>query len=179
MALIVLTLVPTGLVYLLLKDFLEKTGQNNLTLGAAFGVTALLLVATRVVPGRKTGIESWSGMPWGFALLIGLAQGVALTPGVSRSGATIAVALLLGLHGEQAVRFSFLMAIPAILAAAMIPVFEGVQGLSPGIIVAGMSGAFFVGLGSIHVLRLTVLAKKFHWFAVYVAIVAGVVFVAR
>jgi undecaprenyl-diphosphatase len=176
--LIVLTLIPTGLVFLFFKDFLEKAGQENTTLAIAFGVTALLLLATRLIPGKQGIIGAWGVMPWTFALLIGLAQGVALTPGISRSGATIAVALLLGLDGERAVRFSFLMAIPAILAAATIPFFDGIQGISPWILVTGMAGAFFVGLGSIHLLRLAVLAKKIHWFGLYLVVVSGIVLVA-
>jgi len=175
---ILATLLPTGLVFVFFKDFLESAGGRSTTLAAAFGVTALILLATRVVPRPSRMVSMWGEMPWSFALLIGLAQGVALTPGVSRSGSTIAVALILGLAPDLAVRFSFLMVIPAILGAMAVPILEGAEGLSFGVLAAGMGGAFLVGLGSIHLLRLLVVGRKLHWFALYVAAVAVVILVA-
>jgi undecaprenyl-diphosphatase len=178
LALIALTLIPTGLVFLGFGDFLENAGTRSGTLGGAFLVTAALLAATAWSGKRPPRVTSWGKMPWTFALAIGLAQGAALTPGISRSGATIAVALLIGLDRELAVRFSFFMAVPAIAGATLVPLVRGLEALPLSVLAAGVVGSFLVGLVSIHLLRWIVLARRLHWFAVYVCVMALVVFLA-
>lgn len=175
--LVALTLVPTGLVFLLFKDALEHAGEDPRTLAGAFFVTGLLLFGTRLSGNRPPKVAVWSEMPYAHALLIGLAQGAALTPGISRAGATIAVALYLRLDRELAVQFSFFMAIPAIAGAAIIPLTRGLDGIPPAAVLAGMSSAFLVGLGSIHILKRAVLGRWIHWFSLYVAVVAVIVLV--
>ena len=114
---IALACVPAGLVGFLFKDLFEHLFSSVLAVGVSLLVTGTLLVLTRFVyhtPG--------SGKPIRFvhAFLIGCAQALAITPGISRSGATIATALLLGINREMAGRFSFLIFIPAIAGAIIL-----------------------------------------------------------
>ncbi|HJN77470.1 MAG TPA: undecaprenyl-diphosphate phosphatase [Myxococcota bacterium] len=112
--LVVLATIPTGLIGVGLKDPLEALFDRPSVLSLTFAITGALLFATRYARTRDT---DQSSMLWWHALVIGLAQGIAIAPGISRSGTTIAVALFLGMNREYAARFSFLLAIPAILGA--------------------------------------------------------------
>ena len=111
---VVLGTVPTGIIGVLFKDVFEQLFTTTLTVGVAFGLTAILLWRTRALQDGRRSIQD---MTWQDALIIGLAQGVAITPGISRSGTTIAIALVLGLRRDLAARFSFLLSVPAILGA--------------------------------------------------------------
>ena len=112
---IVLGTVPVVVVGLTLNDFIEGTLRTPVVAACALAVgAAVMFVAERAGVGRR-GADSVS---WMEAVLIGCAQASALIPGVSRSGSTIAIGMLLGLRREAAARFTFLLAIPAMLAAA-------------------------------------------------------------
>ena len=93
-------------------------------------------------------------MGWADALLIGIAQGIAIIPGISRSGATISTGLFSGLDRELSAKFSFLLSIPAILGATLLELrkFDTASGLTPALI--GTVIAFGVGT-----LALTLLVK--------------------
>ncbi len=111
--LVVVGTIPTGLIGIAFKDYFEETFNSVVPVALALLVTGVLLLLTRVLerPDGRVRLALW------MALLIGISQGFAITPGISRSGTTIAVALLLGIERDQAARFSFLLSIPAILAA--------------------------------------------------------------
>lgn len=109
--------VPTGLIGLSLADTFERLFHQPMAVSVAFACTGALLWSTRRA---RDGVYDVLTTPWVAALLLGLAQGVAITPGISRSGTTIAVALLLGLQREFAVKLSFLMSVPAILGAVLL-----------------------------------------------------------
>jgi undecaprenyl-diphosphatase len=107
--------IPVVIVGLTLNDYIEDHLRRPEVAATALAVGAvLMLVAERV--GRRTRTEET--VTWIEALLIGTAQASALIPGVSRSGSTIAVGLLLGMRRDAAARFTFLLAIPAVFAAA-------------------------------------------------------------
>jgi undecaprenyl-diphosphatase len=113
--LIAIGTVPVVIVGLTLNDFIERSLRTPGVAAVALAVGAvLMLVGERV--GKRTRTEQT--VTWLEALLIGTAQASALIPGVSRSGSTIAVGLLLGMRRDAAARFTFLLAIPAVLAAA-------------------------------------------------------------
>ena len=112
--LVVLGTMPVVVVGLGWKDELQSLFSAPVHIGFAFLFTGLLLWLSRFA-GRPT--KDLAGTTWIDALLIGLAQALALVPGVSRSGATISIALLMGLDRRLAARYSFLLAIPAILGA--------------------------------------------------------------
>ncbi len=111
---VVLGTIPTGIIGVALKDVFEQLFTNITSVGVALLVTGTVLYQTGKMPKGERDIAE---MTWKDALIIGLAQGIAITPGISRSGSTIAVAMLLGLRRDLAARFSFLLSVPAILGA--------------------------------------------------------------
>jgi undecaprenyl-diphosphatase len=113
--LLVIGTLPAVVAGLLFKHQIEDTLRTPAVAAAMLAIGALLFFAAEAV-GSKTRAES--SLTFGEALLIGGAQAVALVPGVSRSGATITAALFIGLRRAEAARFTFLLAIPAILGAA-------------------------------------------------------------
>lgn len=131
-----LPLVPAGLLYTdRVEAALRTPGVAGVMLALGAGV---LWIADR----RGARERSEDGLTLTQAFWLGLAQASALVPGVSRSGATITVALLFGLRREAAARFSFLLGVPAILAAASVTSLDVIdQGLPPGGALAFVIGA--------------------------------------
>ena len=115
--LIVLATVPTGLMGIIFKDWFESSFSEPKLVGVMLLVTGGVLWVTRYVRGQSRGAE---GMTWRDALLIGIAQGLAIMPGISRSGATISTGFFCGLNRSLAGKFSFLLSIPAILGATVL-----------------------------------------------------------
>jgi len=113
------------------------------------------------------------------ACLIGLVQGIAALPGISRSGATISTGLFLGLDGQTAARFSFLLAIPAILGAFLFKIKEA--GFDPEGININYFIGFFIsciaGVLSLKLLLKVLYRNRFHWFGVYCILVGIIVIV--
>ncbi|MDP2645195.1 MAG: undecaprenyl-diphosphate phosphatase [Desulfobacterales bacterium] len=110
------------------------------------------------------------------ALLIGLVQGIAVIPGISRSGSTISIALLLGIHRMVAGRFSFLMSIPAILGAVVLE-FEIPQGpgaVSLQMVLLGTAFAGIVGYAALKILLRVIQQGHLYWFALYCWLLGGV-----
>ncbi len=158
---------PTAIIGLVGKDFFEALFTKPNTLGFCFIFTAAVLLASRFLRLKKM-----SAFPAAF--LIGVAQGVAIIPGVSRSGMTIAAALILGLNFEFSFRFSFLLSIPAILGAVIlewnkIP-WQG--GHWPQLLLAVLAAALF-GYLALGLLKKIMLRDKFHLFGIY-ALAAGI-----
>jgi undecaprenyl-diphosphatase len=105
------------------------------------------------------------------ALLIGLAQGIAIIPGISRSGATISTGMFLGLSGPSAARFSFLLAIPAIIGAFLLKIKDiGVEGFN-AVYFIGLITSCIVGILSLKLLLRMLHRNRFHVFGVYCIIV--------
>ncbi|HVS08781.1 MAG TPA: undecaprenyl-diphosphate phosphatase [Planctomycetota bacterium] len=162
---------------------------------AAFGLLAtavVLAVADRVRVARARGAPPLeeAGIPAparavGFAdaVWIGIAQAVAILPGVSRSGTTISVGMMLGLAPERAARFSFLMSIPVIGGAVLLEggraLRDPAPGLSPALVAWGVAVAALVGWAALRVLLAFVSRGAFAWFALYCAVLgAGYLFLA-
>jgi len=171
--------VVTGTIGLAFKDTLETLFYSPRLVVFTLAVTGLVLfLADRLSHGEK----SMYGFGWFSSALVGLAQGVAIVPGISRSGSTVSAALLLGMDREQAGRFSFLIAIPAIAGAFVLEV-KGVKSLphtALGPYLAGMVAAFLVGLASIKVFLKAITSQRLTWFAYYcwgVALVSLLLFV--
>jgi undecaprenyl-diphosphatase len=176
--------IPAGLAGLLLDDFFEA--QYDDASGAALQLlmTAVILVAaeqalrfherrnaTRGSPLRK--VDDMNSVD---ATAVGVGQAVAIVPGISRSGSTIAAALALGISRDDAARFSFLLAIPALIGATILEVPKlGESEISLGPAIAGfilsLVSSYAAIAGLIHYLR----SRTLYPFAVYCA-VAGVVF---
>jgi undecaprenyl-diphosphatase len=142
---------PTAIIGFSFRSVFIGMFQSMTTVGLAFILTSIMLLLTRVYPGKDSfDIDT---MPWRLALLIGAVQGLAITPGLSRSGATISIALLLGVKSELAFKFSFLLSIPAISGALLVEWLHLAQGdlsgaslqvpfaaLLLGVVAAGLCG---------------------------------------
>ncbi|HEY3359067.1 MAG TPA: undecaprenyl-diphosphatase UppP [Polyangia bacterium] len=148
---IVLGTIPIGLCGVVLKHFIEGKARTLPVIAASLIVLAVVLfLAERLARHRRdlasVGIKD--------ALVIGAAQALALIPGVSRSGVTLTAALFMGLRRDDAARYSFLLSVPAVLAAAIFEMKDAVR--SPtltqngiGVILVGTAAAFVVGYASI------------------------------
>jgi len=120
----VVACVPTAAIGLGFKAALEASFDDAMGVGWGMIITGLLLALTAWV---RRGERGWRRFRWLHALLIGTAQGIAIVPGISRSGATICVASYCGLRRRWAADFSFLIAAPAIFGAALIKVWDTVE----------------------------------------------------
>ena len=165
--LVLLGTLPAVGVGLSLNDFFEGLFSKPEYAASALLVTAALLASTlaRSAPREPGEIRPLD------ALLIGVAQALAITPGISRSGSTIAVALLLGVGREQAARFSFLLAVPAILGAAVLEARQLETGVAVAPLLLGAAAAAIVGVAALKALIFLVHRGKIAWFAPYCAAV--------
>lgn len=121
---IIVSMIPVGIVGLFFKDQVEAVfGSGLLVVGCCLLITAALLTFSYYAKPRPKETISWKD-----ALVIGIAQAVAVLPGVSRSGSTIATGLMLGNKKESLAQFSFLMVIPPILGEALLDVMKMVKG---------------------------------------------------
>ncbi len=171
--LLLLATVPAALAGLLFKDFFESTFDKPRGVAALLLATALLLVLSELV-GAK-GRHGLSGVRWLDALLIGCFQALAILPGISRAGATIAGGVMLRLERRSAARFSFLMAVPVMLGAGAVAgrdlLAQGALWLYAPAILAGFIAALLVGLLSIHWLLSYLQRHSLRRFAWYCALV--------
>jgi len=148
---IVIATTPTGLMGILFKDWFESLFSKPKVVGGMLLITGAVLWLTRWA--KREG-RPLSQMGWIDSILIGVAQGLAIIPGISRSGATISMGLFCGLDRELSGRFSFLLSIPAILGANLLE-FRGIDSDQEiWTILIGTSIAFVVGI-----LALTFLMK--------------------
>jgi undecaprenyl-diphosphatase len=161
--------VPTGAIGLTLEGPTAGIAGSPAALGLCFLACALILGATRWWNGGARRLD------WKAALVVGIVQGVAVLPGISRSGATIAAGLALGLPREEAVRFSFLLSVPAIAGAALLEIDPSAlaAGADLPAIGAGCAVAFAVGFLALALLRRIVRGGRLWLFAPYVAAVGA------
>ncbi|MBR4400943.1 MAG: undecaprenyl-diphosphate phosphatase [Synergistes sp.] len=158
--------VITAAIGLFLKKYAEEASMNSLAVAAGLIVTAAVLFLSRKMGNGCGHVTLTDG------LYAGIAQGLAVFPGVSRSGLTIMAGLAAGLSKEEAFRFSFLLSVPAILGAAAMQALEiggwheFVSTLPPGWYIGALC-AFVSGLLSLFVLKRLVIASKWWLFGVY------------
>ena len=164
---VILGTLPLFLV-LPIEDKVEALGGNNLFVGFALLVTGVILyVSDRMARGKKTARTATVK----DALLVGCAQAVAVIPGLSRSGCTISAGMALGFERTFAVRFSFLLSLPAVVGATLLKVIdvakEGVDTALLPIYLVGMVVAGVVGYFSIRLVNMLAQKNKFGRFAYY------------
>ena len=176
---IVVSMIPVGIVGVLFKDKIEAFFTGNLLLvGCCLLVTAALLTFTYFARPRQKDQISWID-----ALIIGIAQAIAVLPGISRSGSTIATGLLLGNKKERLAQFSFLMVIPPILGQALLSCMKFVKGDETfgGVgaipMFVGFVAAFISGCFACKWMINIVKKGKLVYFGIYCAIV-GIIAVA-
>ena len=151
-----------------IKDAVESLYSNTFFIGFALLLTGgLLFAADRMGHGNK----NEKNATLGDILLVGLAQALAVTPGLSRSGTTISVGMLRGFDRSFAVRFSFLLSIPAVLGANILTLVDAVQaGINASLLpmyLAGVAAAFVSGYMALYLLRMMVQRGRFGGFAYY------------
>ncbi|MBN1813578.1 MAG: undecaprenyl-diphosphatase UppP [Anaerolineae bacterium] len=173
--LIIVGTVPAALIGYALEDFFEQMFSRPSAAAAFLLVTAVLLSVAEWLGRREHDLEQ---MTWLDALLVGLGQALAIFPGISRSGATIAAGLARGLKREPAARFSFLLATPVILGTGAFKLLDLAQagdltGQIPALVV-GLVGASAVGFGCIHFLLRYLQHRRLYPFAIYCA-AAGII----
>jgi len=179
---IIISMIPVGIVGLFFKDKVEAVfGSGLLVVGICLLVTASLLAFSYFAkPRQRENISPW------HAFVIGIAQALAVLPGLSRSGSTIATGLLLGNKKEKLAQFSFLMVIPPILGEALLDVkdmadmgvSQAMAGLPALSLAVGFVAAFVCGCLACKWMIDIVKKGKLIWFAVYCAAVglAAIVF---
>jgi len=146
---IIVGTIPTGLIGFLFKDWFKTFFSRPTLVGVMILITGLLLWLTRWTKRRGRKIEN---MNWMDSILVGIAQGMAIIPGISRSGATISTGLFCGLDRELSGKFSFLLSIPAILGATLLE-FKKIDSFQEvWTILIGMAIAFGVGILSLRFL---------------------------
>jgi undecaprenyl-diphosphatase len=172
---ILVSMIPIAIVGFFFKDKVEELfGSGLLVVGICLLVTATLLAFSHFAkPRQRENISPW------HAFVIGIAQAVAVLPGLSRSGSTIATGLLLGNKKEKMAQFSFLMVIPPILGEALLDTKDmmemGVENAMAGLpvtsLIVGFLAAFIFGCIACRWMINIVKRGKLIWFAVYCAIV--------
>ena len=155
---------------LLIKDYVEALGSSPVFVSCALLVTGcILFFSDRMGKGRKT-VRTAALKD---VLLVGVAQGLATVPGLSRSGCTISAGMAMGFERKFAVRYSFLMSLPAVLGATILEVKDVLElegGLAAGLLpryLMGMVVAGVVGYFSIRLVNLLAAKGKFGAFAYY------------
>lgn len=169
---LLVSMIPVIIIGLLFKDEIEGLfDQNLLLVGCMLLVTATLLAFTFYAKPREKDVSYFK------AFLIGIAQAVAVIPGISRSGATIATGLLSGINKEKAAKFSFLMVLLPIIAANMKSVVDGDlsggESVNPEVLIIGFIAAFVSGALACKWMLRIVKRGKLVWFALYCAVIGG------
>lgn len=163
---VILGTVITGIIGILLKNFAEAVSQNSLMVAIGLIITGIVLLFSRFLKIGFARVRISDG------LFVGVAQAVAVLPGVSRSCMTIMSGLSIGLSREEAFRFSFILSIPAILGATLLQTFE-LGGWSnfvstlPTQWYLGAIVAFFSGIISLIILKKIILSSKWWIFGIY------------
>ena len=162
------------LLILPIKDLLEGLYDKSIFIGVALILTGCMLyVSDRMTPGTK----NVGGMTLLDALIIGLCQCVAVIPGLSRSGTTITAGIATGLKRDFAVKFSFLLSIPAVLGANILSLIDAFRdgvdwSLVPAYLI-GMAAAMISGIVAIELLKYIARRGKFGGFAYYCWVVGA------
>jgi undecaprenyl-diphosphatase len=165
---IIISMIPVGIAGLLLKDPIERMFSGNIFfIGAMLLITSALLASAHFV---RKGNRSIGYLD---ALIIGIAQAIAVIPGISRSGATISTGLLIGNKKEDIAGFSFLMVIIPVIGANILEILTGDAGTAVTgalMVVAGALTAFISGYVACRWMIDLVRKSKLIWFSIYCAV---------
>lgn len=161
----------TCVMFLILKMFInidDLLGSVRL-LPIMFIITAIILFLTSLIKSKESDVGYKTSIAAGFA------QGIAVIPGISRSGSTIAASLYAGAKREDAAEFAFLMSIPAILASLVYTIIDNptsVLALEPWPLLFGFIAALVSGIVAIKVMLKLVQKVKLYWFSIYLVILS-------
>ncbi len=158
---IIVASIPIAIVGVLFEDLIDAAFSNLLSVGICLFLTAALLLLS------QRPIEKDQALGMKQSIIVGLAQAIAIFPGLSRSGATVSAGLMQGVKRPESARFAFLIAIPAIAGAAIFKLDDLTSIAEVDAIVAGCFACLIVGFLSLKVLLKILDANKFHYFAFY------------
>ncbi len=168
---IFVSMIPVGIVGIFFMSEVEKVYTGNIVfVGSMLLITASLLMLTYLAKSRNKDVS------FKCAFIIGISQAVAVLPGISRSGATIATGLLLGVRKELVTRFSFLMVVIPIIGATIFDIIRsGPDDVTIGLIplIVGFIAAFLSGLFACKIMLEVVKRGKLIYFAIYCIFVAS------
>lgn len=181
---LIIATIPTVLIVLFFKDIIDILFGGEL-LVFSFLLTALLLVISEFMSSKYNFVTNNTNVininiKWWQALLIGVSQGIAVIPGLSRSGTTISTALISGIDKENATKFSFILSIPVIIGSL---IFEIMQGGTLSIdesfwsVGLGFLVAFVIGMFAIKVMQKLVAKSKLYYFSYYLLVLSAVIVV--
>lgn len=173
---IIVATIPTGIIGILFNDFFNSLYNSVIPIGIGLIITGFLLILAERMGSASRSIQQ---MNYRNALFIGTVQGIAICPGISRSGSTLFGSLMCNLDRKFAVKFVFLISIPSILGSAVMEAPAAIQsGLEPGQlgpILVGMAVAAISGLIAIKTMIKIVSDKKLSYFSYYVWILGLIV----
>jgi undecaprenyl-diphosphatase len=162
---LIVSMIPVGFAGLLLKDPIESLFSGNIVfVGFMLMITAMLLAFAHFIKKRERNITYLD------ALIIGIAQAIAVVPGISRSGATIATGLMIGNRKDEIARFSFLMVLVPVIGANLLEVLTGEfnsGGTGIGMVIIGFTAAFISGYLACRWMIALVKRSRLIWFALY------------
>jgi undecaprenyl-diphosphatase len=166
---VLLANVVTGIIYKAGADFFESQFRAPRSAAVALLITGVVLILSKKFMQAKRERPNFKD-----ALVLGLAQGLAIAPGISRSGLTISALLFRGLKRQESFRFSFLAAIPAILGACILKAKEisSFSGLAAADLTAGFIFSFLSGLLALRILKKVITEARLHYFGYYCLIAA-------
>ena len=173
---IIVSCIPTAIIGFAFGDIFEGIYSKPILIGVMFIITGLLLLAAETWGGGNRNINN---LNYRNSIFIGIVQGLAIIPGISRSGSTLFASLLCKLDREFAVKFVFLISIPTILGSFILELpdglKEGVTGQMWGPVIVGMLVAFLSGLFAVKVMLKVVANKKLKYFSIYLFVLAAAV----
>lgn len=173
---VIIGTIPICVLGLLFKDEIRSGVRNLWVVATALVLFSVVIALAERIGKQARGVEQ---LTWRDAVIVGIAQTLALVPGISRSGSTISAGLFLGLERELSARFGFLLAIPAVLASGLFslpdafhPVSEGMSATGPQLLVA-TAIAFVVGLAAVAWFLRFLVRHNMYWFVGY-RVAAGI-----
>ena len=163
--------IPTVLIAILFNDFFENAFKGN-ALFVSFFITAIMLVLAEILSHKY---YQYKPLDYKKAFIVGVFQGIAIMPGVSRSGATITSCVVQGVKRNESSKFSFLISIPIILASALkecliLPSSD--VSIPFGCFLIGFIFAVFSGILSIKLMLKIIKKAKYYWFSIYLIILS-------
>lgn len=166
---IIVATIPTGIIGVLFGDFFDSLYTSVIPIGIGLIITGFLLIVAEKMGEGNRGIQQ---MNFRNAIFVGLVQGVAICPGISRSGSTLFGSLLCNLDRKFAVKFVFLISIPSILGSAVLEAPDAIKAgfdmTQLGPVFVGMAVAAISGLVAIKAMIKIVSDKKLNYFSYYV-----------
>ena len=161
---LILGTIPIAIFGFFFRNQVELLFSNSAYLQYAFLFTALMLMLSKYKLADNR-------LDWISALIIGVFQALALIPGISRSGMTLTIALIIGLRRKEAAKFSFFLALPALFGAFILELPK-VAAVPLGGAIVGFLAAFCVGFVSLKLLLRVIQSKKLHYFAPWAVLMA-------